>query len=564
MILEGFPTDSENSKNNKLRNKAENILQNQNNPIISKSKELDELIHDLRVHQIELEIQNEELKEAQIKLEDSRRKYFDLYNFVSDGYFSLNENGIILEANLAASTLLGVERRRLVNTSFIKYIDPAYRNMFHQHCKKVIETPIKHTIEIKLIKEGNGSFYVYMDTLNVLDDNNNFKEFWISITDITEIKEAAKEVESANKYNRSLIEASLDPLVTIGPDGKITDVNQSTENNTGFNRNELIGTDFSNYFTDPKQARKGYQQVFKMGFVFDYPLEIKNKNGQVTPVLYNASVYKDESGKVLGVFAAARDITEIRKAEAILINYQDILEEKVKKRTEDLAKSNSELANFAYIASHDLREPLRMITSFLQLLERRYKDQLDQDANDFINYAVDGAKRLNDMITDLLDYSKLTNNEPKCTEVNLNKVLEDALINLIIPIKENNAKITYDHLPIVNGDDKLLTMLFQNLIGNALKYHGPRQLKIHISSEKGINQYIISVDDNGIGIKTEYLKRIFTIFQRLHGPEEYEGTGIGLAISKKIVHQHNGEIWAESEPGKGTTFYFTIPKVNIN
>ena len=137
-------------------------------------------------------------------------------------------------------------------------------------------------------------------------------------------------MELANKYNRSLIEASLDPLVTIGPDGKITDVNKSTERITGFTRTELIGTDFSNYFTDPKQARKGYQQVFKLGFVLDYPLEIKNKNGHVTPVLYNASVYKDEFGKVLGVFAAARDITEIRKAEDILINYQDTLEEKVK------------------------------------------------------------------------------------------------------------------------------------------------------------------------------------------------------------------------------------------
>ena len=196
---------------------------------MSQSKEVDELIHNLRVHQIELEIQNEELQEAQINLEESRRKYFDLYNFVSDGYFTLNKEGIILEVNLAAATLLGTERRKLINSSFIKYIDPADRNKFHHHCIDVMQTSIKHSIEIKLIKHDNNPFYVHMDTLNVLDDNNNFKEFRISITDITEIKEAAKEVELANKYNRSLIEASLDPLVTIGPDGKITDVNKSTE-----------------------------------------------------------------------------------------------------------------------------------------------------------------------------------------------------------------------------------------------------------------------------------------------------------------------------------------------
>ena len=366
----GFLTDIENTEKNRLRNKAEKILQSQDNPIMSKSKDFDELIHNLRVHQIELEIQNEELREAQLKLEESRLKYFDLYNFVSDGYFTLNKEGIILEANLGAATLLGEERRGLINSSFIKYINPNDRNKFHHHCMEVMKTSIKHTVDIKLLKKGNGSFYVHMDTLNVLDEYNNFKEFRISITDITEIKEAAKEVELANKYNRSLIEASLDPLVTIGPDGKITDVNKSTERVTGFNRNELIGTDFSNYFTDPKQAQKGYQQVFKLGFVIDYPLEIKNKNGRVTPVLYNASVYRDEFGEVLGVFAAARDITEIKKAENILINYKDTLEETVKLRTEELSKSNSDLTHFAYIASHDLREPLRMITSFLQLLER--------------------------------------------------------------------------------------------------------------------------------------------------------------------------------------------------
>ncbi len=256
------------------------------------------------------------------------------------------------------------------------------------------------------------------------------------------------------------------------------------------------------------------------------------------------------------------DVNELKNKEMELKDYKVTLEEKVKKRTEELARSNSELANFAYIASHDLREPLRMITSFLQLLERRYKDKLDQDANDFINYAVEGSKRLNDMITDLLEYSRLTNNEPTFTLVNLDKVLDDALINLVIPTEENNVIITYDHLPIVEGDANLLTMLLQNLIGNAIKYHGTEQPKIHISSKRGINKDIISVKDNGIGIKPEHLKRIFTIFQRLHGHDEYPGTGIGLAISQKIVHQHGGELWVESEYGKGTTFYFSIPKTD--
>ncbi len=371
--------------------------------------------------------------------------------------------------------------------------------------------------------------------------------------------EAGNKFELASKYNRSLIEASLDPLVTIGSDGKITDVNRSTENVTGFTRDELIGTDFSNYFTNAKMARKGYQQVFKEGFVLDYPLEIKHKNGHITPVLYNASVYKDDLGKVLGVFAAARDITEIQKAEDILVNYHDNLEERVKIRTKELAESNEDLKRFAYITSHDLREPLRMITNFLQLLERRYKDKLDQDAIDFINFAVDGAKRLDDMINDLLEYSRLTRIDLHFTQVNSEKALEETLIILKVLIEENNAVVTYDPLPNIIGDEILFIQLFQNLINNAIKYRSQETPQIHISAKKENNQYLFSVKDNGIGIDSKHLDRIFTIFQRLHGKDEYEGTGIGLAIAEYIVHKFGGVIWVESELGKGSTFYFTIP-----
>ncbi len=253
------------------------------------------------------------------------------------------------------------------------------------------------------------------------------------------------------------------------------------------------------------------------------------------------------------------DITEYKRVETELREYQNTLEEKVSKRTKELARSNAELEHFAYIASHDLREPLRMITSFLQLLERRYKDRLDHDANEFIEYAVDGAKRLNDMINDLLEYSKVTSKEPILVPVNLEKVLDDALINLVIRIEEKSAIIEHDPLPVVRGDENLLTMLLQNIIGNSIKYNDKKPPKIYISSKKEDNRYIIGIKDNGIGIKPEHLDRIFTIFQRLHAKDEYEGTGIGLAISQKIVQQHHGEIWAESEYGKGTTFFFTLP-----
>ena len=551
--------DSDNINENALRKKAEDLVQTQFNRVKDKSKDINELLYELRVHQVELEMQNEELRLAQQKLEYLHRKYFDLYNFAPVGYFTLDKDGLILEVNLTGAALLNSERSNLTKKAFVQFIALEHRNKFHHHLIDVLKNEIKQNIDLKLLKMDSDSFCSNLETLIVQDKSGDFKEFRLAVTDITDIKNATKEVELASKYNRSLIEASLDPLVTIGSDGKITDVNRSTENVTGFTRDELIGTDFSNYFTNAKMARKGYQQVFKEGFVLDYPLEIKHKNGHITPVLYNASVYKDDLGKVLGVFAAARDITEIQKAEDILVNYHDNLEERVKIRTKELAESNEDLKRFAYITSHDLREPLRMITNFLQLLERRYKDKLDQDAIDFINFAVDGAKRLDDMINDLLEYSRLTRIDLHFTQVNSEKALEETLIILKVLIEENNAVVTYDPLPNIIGDEILFIQLFQNLINNAIKYRSQETPQIHISAKKENNQYLFSVKDNGIGIDSKHLDCIFTIFQRLHGKDEYEGTGIGLAIAEYIVHKFGGVIWVESELGKGSTFYFTIP-----
>ena len=817
--------DIEKIKNDKLRKKAEGILKNQLNRTKIHSED-DEYIHELRVHQIELELQNEELRDAQINLEDSRRKYFDLYNFAPVGYFTLDKDGIILEVNLAGAALLGVERINLNKSIFIQYITPEHRNIFHHHMMNVLETGLEQTLDIKLLKM-NGSFYAHLETIKVLDDSGNFKDFRITVTNINnlknteealkeseeryrqifvnnhapmllidpsdggivdanpaasnfygytldelvkmkifdinisndnlvleemqkaestqenhfifkhklsngeirdvdvysglidqngkpllysiihditvqkkaelalresenryrslfenmlegfaycrmifdndnhpvdwiyldvnsafdkltglenivgkkateaipgikesdpelfevygrvaltgvpeifeidlkslniwfnvsvfspekeyfvavfeditkrkkselalkdikhnlelKVKERTKELKSANEYNRSLIEASLDPLVTIGQDGKITDVNSSTERFTGFTRDELISTDFSNYFTEPKKAREGYQKVFKEGFVLDYPLEIKNKNGHKTSVIYNASVYKNEFNEVKGVFAAARDITKMKKAEEKIKKYQDTLEKKVKDRTKALEQSNRELEEFAYVASHDLKEPLRMISSFLQLLERRYKDQLDQNANEFIGFAVEGAKRMDMMINDLLDYSRIGNQEREFEYLQSEKLLKTVFINLKSTIEDNYAIITHDPLPLIFANEQMMIQLFQNLLSNSIKYHGEKSPKIHISADNVDDEYIFKINDNGIGMDQNHLGQIFTIFKRLHTREEYEGTGIGLAIAQKIVQKHHGKIWAESEPGKGTTFYFTIP-----
>ncbi len=284
---------------------------------------------------------------------------------------------------------------------------------------------------------------------------------------------------------------------------------------------------------------------------FDLEFRIFHKSSEIHWLSAKGGGIYNQEGDLTRVLGINMDITERKKAE-----------EKMKTTMDELEHSNKELEQFAYITSHDLREPLRMITSFLQLLERRYKDQLDQDANEFIGFAVDGAKRLDAMTNDLLQYSKITSKKREITPVNFEHVLEHALTNLKVPIEENKAVITHDPLPTINGDEQLKVQLFQNLIGNAIKYRGEENPKIHISATKEKNSYLFSIKDNGIGISSEHLERIFTIFQRLHTNDEYEGTGIGLSIAQKIVYQQGGVIWAESELDKGSTFYFTIPIKN--
>ncbi len=224
----------------------------------------------------------------------------------------------------------------------------------------------------------------------------------------------------------------------------------------------------------------------------------------------------------------------------------------------ELARSNADLQQFAYVASHDLQEPLRMVSSYTQLLAKRYAGKLDSDASEFIAYAVDGANRMQKLIQDLLAYSRISREARSFAPISAQTSLSYALVNLGNAIKESEAVITHDPLPTVMGDEKQLAQLFQNLLSNAIKFSSP-QPRIHISSTRGHDEWVLGIRDQGIGLDPQYADRIFVIFQRLHSRDEYPGTGIGLAICKKIVERHGGRMWVESELGKGATFYFTIP-----
>ncbi|MBN1410771.1 MAG: substrate-binding domain-containing protein [Spirochaetales bacterium] len=232
-----------------------------------------------------------------------------------------------------------------------------------------------------------------------------------------------------------------------------------------------------------------------------------------------------------------------------------------RKRTEeDLTRSNADLEQFAYIASHDLQEPLRMVSSYVQLLERRLKNSLDKDSGEFMDFIVDGAKRMQTMISDLLTYSRVTTNQKQFISTDCNQLLEKVVTNIQTMVAETKAKITYSCPITVNADPSQLTQIFQNLIANAVKFHSEKEPRVEIKGEDKNGEWIFSVKDNGIGIDEKFKNKIFVMFQRLHTRNEYPGTGIGLAICKKIIERHKGRIWIDSKPGKGSTFYFTIPK----
>ncbi len=277
---------------------------------------------------------------------------------------------------------------------------------------------------------------------------------------------------------------------------------------------------------------------------------IRRDSGEVRTVHEKCRHVRDNSGQVVRSVGMVQDITERARAE-----------EEIKRYAAELERSNQELEQFAHIVSHDLREPLRMVKSYLELVQGRCLDQLDPETGAFIGYAVDGAARMQRMIRALLDLTRVHIRGRELAPVDCQPLLERTLAMYKIAIKESGAQVSHNPLPTVLADEDQLAQVFQNLIGNALKFHGEESPRIHVSARREGNEWLFSVRDNGIGIDPAQAKRVFELFRRLHTQDEYEGTGIGLALCQKIVERHGGRIWVESQPGQGSTFYFTLPAV---
>ncbi len=410
------------------------------------------------------------------------------------------------------------------------------------------------TIEIPILTKNNEIRTVLWNSANIYDtDNKTILSTIAQGNDITErIKAEQDVIDSKEKLDLALENAQIG----------IWEWNIRSDE---FEWDERIDKMFG---MKPDAIRKKYEDFEKMIFEEDVPhfrkavhdtleedvqfdtvFRIRNQRDGFNHISAKALIEKDNNGKAVKMTGVCFDITEMKKG----------AEQALFRLNEDLTRSNRELEQFAYVASHDLQEPLRMVSSFTQLLAIRYKEKLDTEANEFIQFAVDGALRMQNLINDLLEYSRIETKGKKLSVTDMQNVLGQTINNLNIKIKEQNALITNDDLPIIIADGGQMVQLFQNLIGNSLKFcqTSPR---IHISAKEDKNHYLFSVKDNGIGIDSQYFEKIFQVFQRLHSKEEYGGTGIGLAICKRIVERHGGKIWVESKPGEGTIFNFTILK----
>jgi PAS domain S-box-containing protein len=488
-----------------------------------------------------------ELEEAYKLLKESERGLAEAQRIAHIGNWDWNIITNKLSLSDEVSRIYGCEHQKFnVNRNlFLSNVHPDDRDYVNNSFNRALnEKPIN--IDYRIILANGEERVVHAHGEVIYNEEDLPVRTRGTIQDITERKKSEEKIKNL----ANAVESSNDAIITESLDGIIASWNIGAEQIYGYSYEEIMGKDISilepdNHKGEIKQLIEKTKQEEK---IQHYETLRLKKSGAIINASVTLSPVFDASGKIVAISCIARDITKGKKAEEIL-----------KLKLEELARSNEELEQFAYVSSHDLQEPLRMITSYLQLLQRRYQGKIDDKADKYIYFAVDGASRMQNLINDLLEFSRVTTEaiepEPTDSEFILNQVLS----SLELYINENEATVSHGSLPEVMVDNTQLVQVFQNLIINGIKFHNEEAPKIHISAEKKESEWVFSVQDNGIGIEPQYSEKIFEVFKRLHKKEVYQGTGIGLAICKKIVERHGGHIWVESELGKGSTFYFTLP-----
>ncbi|HXE56360.1 MAG TPA: PAS domain S-box protein [Gemmatimonadales bacterium] len=455
-------------------------------------------------------------------------------------------DGTILSWNPAAERIFGYSAAEMIGGSIFTLVPPELQEEERELLRRLSRGEATRHYETVRVRRDGARLAVSL-SLSPIRDRHGVPVGAASIQrDIT----AEKRAQEAQARLAAIVESSNDAIVGKTLDGIITSWNAAAERLYGYRAQEIIGRSASILTTPdhPDEVPMLLERLKRGERVELYETTRRRKDGTTVDVSLTFSPVRDARGRLIGASVIARDITERNAAAAAL-----------RRQAEELARSNAELERFAYIASHDLQEPLRIVSQFAQLLARRYRGRLGADADDFIGFIVDGVTRMQTLISDLLAYARVNEGGRDFSPTDCNAVLAWVLEGLEPQLREIGAEVRVDPLPTAPADAALLRQLFQNLVGNAIKFRGAAPLRVTVSAVRDGAHWRFTVRDNGLGIPAEYHEQIFQLFRRFHDPGRYPGTGIGLAISRRIVEQHGGRMWVESAPGQGAAFHFTIP-----
>jgi PAS domain S-box-containing protein len=493
-----------------------------------------------------------EKREAEVLLRESRNYLENLFNYTNAPIIVWDPSFKITQFNHAFERMTGYEAGDVIG-KHLRILFPAGSK---DESLIMIDRTLKgeqwDSVEIPIQRRDGLTRVALWNSANIRSDDG--KAIIATIAqgqDITERKAVEIALDDTRKYLENLFDYANAPIIVWDPTFHVTRFNHAFEHMTGLKASEVIGKHLDILFP-PESKDESLIMISHTlsGQHWDsVEIPILTMKGEVKVALWNsANIYAEDGRTLTATIAQGQDITERKDAEMRLLEY-----------SESLSRSNAELQNFAYVASHDLREPLRTISGFLQILQTKYGDSLDDKAKDYIARSVNASVRLHNMIDDLLSFSRLETRKKPFAKTDLNEVYTAAMHDLEQSLTESGASVKSDRLPVVWADDQQMTIVFRNLIDNGVKFHGKEKPKVRVTVKKDEDEWLFSFEDNGIGIDTANISKIFNMFTRLHSWKDYPGNGIGLAMCKKIIERHGGHIWVESKVGKGSNFMFTIP-----